>query len=167
MNLLIRAMAAHDLDRVLEMVSGSVEAPRWTPGDYEQVMQAAPDLPSAPPSDSTMLRCALVAVLSDKVVGFAVAGWLREEAAAELEGLLVDADQRRRGIGSALVEACMAWASDAGASMIRLEVRASNAAALALYRRLGFFVEGVRRGYYSAPLEDALLLQAPLTPVPL
>jgi [ribosomal protein S18]-alanine N-acetyltransferase len=167
MSLLIRAMAAHDLDRMLEMVSGSVEAPRWTPGDYEQIIQATPDPPPAQPSDSMMLRCALVAVLSGNLVGFAVAGWLREEAGAELEGLLVDPDHRRRGIGSALVAACIAWASDAGASTIRLEVRASNAAALALYRRLGFFVQGVRRGYYSAPLEDALLLQAPLTPVPL
>ena len=65
-------------------------------------------------------------------------------------------------IGAALIGSCMAWAAGVGASAIRLEVRASNVAALALYRRLGFSTAGVRRAYYSAPVEDALLLQAPL-----
>jgi ribosomal-protein-alanine N-acetyltransferase len=41
-------------------------------------------------------------------------------------------------------------------------VRSSNAAAIALYRRHGFSQAGIRRAYYSAPVEDALLLQAPL-----
>jgi ribosomal-protein-alanine N-acetyltransferase len=41
-------------------------------------------------------------------------------------------------------------------------VRASNAAALALYHRCGFSAAGVRRAYYSAPVDDALLLQVPL-----
>jgi ribosomal-protein-alanine N-acetyltransferase len=87
---------------------------------------------------------------------------LRQEIAAEVEGLVVDRDYRRRGIGGALIEACMAWAGNAGASVVRLEVRPSNAAALALYTRHGFSTEGVRRAYYSAPVEDALLLQAPV-----
>jgi [ribosomal protein S18]-alanine N-acetyltransferase len=56
----------------------------------------------------------------------------------------------------------MAWARDNGASSIGLEVRTSNVAALALYSRLGFTTAGVRRAYYSSPMEDALLLQAPL-----
>jgi ribosomal-protein-alanine N-acetyltransferase len=56
----------------------------------------------------------------------------------------------------------MAWAANAGASGVRLEVRASNAAAIALYRRNGFCQVGIRRAYYSAPVEDAVLMQAPL-----
>ena len=60
----------------------------------------------------------------------------------------------------------MAWAPTPGPPPIRLEVRASNAAALALYQRHGFSAAGVRRAYYSAPVEDALLLQAPLFPRP-
>ncbi len=96
------------------------------------------------------------------MVGFAAASWLRQEAAAEVEGLVVEREHRRQGIGAALIDACMAWAANAGASAIRLEVRASNAAATALYRRLGFSTTGVRRAYYSAPVEDALLLEAPL-----
>jgi ribosomal-protein-alanine N-acetyltransferase len=56
----------------------------------------------------------------------------------------------------------MAWAAKAGATTIRLEVRASNAAALALYQRYGFSTTGLRRAYYSVPVEDAVLLEAPL-----
>ncbi|MGE0446942.1 MAG: ribosomal-protein-alanine N-acetyltransferase RimI, partial [Vicinamibacterales bacterium] len=38
------------------------------------------------------------------------------------------------------------------------EVRASNEAARRLYERLGFYVAGARKNYYSQPVEDALIL---------
>lgn len=145
-------MAEEDLDRVLVLAGESLEAPRWTRRDYEQILQAAPPDPLA--------RCALVALTGGSLVGFAVATCLRQETTAEVEGLFVAAGQRRQGIGGALVSACLAWAAGAGASLVRLEVRASNAAAISLYRNLGFSPVGVRRAYYSAPVEDALLLQA-------
>jgi [ribosomal protein S18]-alanine N-acetyltransferase len=153
---LIRAMAAEDLDRVLVLAGDSVEAPRWTRQDYERIVQDA--------EPTRLVRCGLVAVCGSNLVGFVVASWLRQETVAEVEGLFVERAYRRRGIGGALIAACMAWARTAGASTMRLEVRASNVAALALYQRYGFSAAGVRRAYYSAPLEDALLLQAPLFP---
>jgi GNAT superfamily N-acetyltransferase len=64
------------------------------------------------------------------LAGFAVASWLQQETVAEVEGLVVDRTIAGRALGSALIGACMAWAANAGASSIRLEVRASNAAAL-------------------------------------
>jgi ribosomal-protein-alanine N-acetyltransferase len=155
-------MAAQDLDPVLVMAADSVEAPHWNRRDYEQILLAAPS--------DTLLRCGLVAESGGEVAGFAVTRWLRQEATADVEGLFVQLEHRRRGIGNRLLEACMAWAGVAGASEIRLEVRASNTAAHALYRRHGFSPAGVRRAYYSAPVEDALVLHAPLlplTPVPL
>jgi [ribosomal protein S18]-alanine N-acetyltransferase len=154
MSFSIRAMAAQDFERVLMLAGKSIEAPHWTRRDYEQILLAAPEAP--------LIRCCLVAANGDSLTGFAVASWLRQETAAEVEGLMVGHDYRRRGIGSALIEACMAWAANAGALSIRLEVRASNAAALALYQRHGFSTVGSRRAYYSAPVEDAVLLQAPL-----
>ena len=162
MSLLIRNMESRDLDDVLVLAADSLEAPHWNRRDYEHILLAAPSEP--------LLRCALVADHGEKVAGFAVASWLRQETEAEVEGLFVEGAYRRRGIGGALIAACMAWAVNAGASTVRLEVRASNTAAHALYRRYGFSTAGVRRAYYSAPVEDALVLQAPLltqTPVPL
>jgi ribosomal-protein-alanine N-acetyltransferase len=155
-SLLIRSLAARDLDDVLVLAAESLEAPHWNRRDYEQILLAEPSDP--------LLRCGLVADSGGKVAGFAVASWLRQEAAAEVEGLFVERDCRRQGVGSALIAACMTWAAKAGASKVRLEVRASNTAAHALYRRHGFSTAGVRRAYYSAPVEDALVLQAPLLP---
>ena len=85
-------------------------------------------------------------------------------AVGEVEGWVVGRVCRRQGVGSALIAACLTWAAKAGASKVRLEVRASNTAAHALYRRHGFLPAGVRRAYYSAPVEDALVLQATLLP---
>jgi ribosomal-protein-alanine N-acetyltransferase len=155
-SLLVRNLAVRDLDDVLVLAAESLEAPHWNRRDYEQILLAEPSDP--------LLRCGLVADSGGKVAGFAVASWLRQEAAAEVEGLFVEFNCRRRGVGSALITACMSWAANAGASTVRLEVRASNTAAHALYRRHGFSTAGVRRAYYSAPVEDALVLQAPLLP---
>ena len=45
-----------------------------------------------------------------------------------------------------------------GATRSTLEVRQSNFPAQRLYERFGFTVAGVRRGYYTSPVEDALIL---------
>jgi [ribosomal protein S18]-alanine N-acetyltransferase len=161
-SLLIRNMESRDLDDVLVLAADSLEAPHWNRRDYERILLATPSEP--------LLRCALVADHGEKVAGFAVASWLWQETEAEIEGLFVERDCRRQGVGGTLIAACMAWAANAGASTVRLEVRVSNTAAHALYRRHGFSTAGVRRAYYSAPVEDALVLQAPLltqTAVPL
>jgi ribosomal-protein-alanine N-acetyltransferase len=155
-SLLIRNLAAQDLDAVLVLAADSLEAPHWNRRDYEQILLTEPS--------NRLLRCGLVADSGGKVAGFAVVSWLRQETAAEVEGLFVELNSRRQGVGSALIAACSAWAAEAGASALRLEVRASNTVAHALYRRYGFSTAGVRRNYYSAPTEDALVLQAPLLP---
>ena len=152
MTFLIRVMEPGDIDGVLALAKESFEAPHWARGDYEKLLLDAP----AP----MLMRHGLVALSGGSLAGFAVASWLRLEPAAELEGLFVERDFRRQGVGASLMRACMAWAAKAGAGAIRLEVRTSNEAALALYHRHGFCSVGVRPGYYSAPSEDALLLEA-------
>ena len=160
----LRALQAEDVDRVFELAAATPDGPRWTRRDYEQLLNLEP--PGAMQID-LLFRFSVVALGDGHAVGFAAASWLREEPAAEVEALVVEVAHRRQGIGSALLGDCKAWAGHAGASLLRLEVRKSNAAALALYHRHGFAVAGVRRAYYSAPAEDALLLEAPLTPRPL
>ncbi|WP_245184557.1 ribosomal protein S18-alanine N-acetyltransferase [Halomonas salinarum] len=95
------------------------------------------------------------------LVGFAVLARLPFEA--ELQAITVAASARRQGVARALLERLIATASHWGSERLLLEVRESNAPALALYRGLGFVAEGRRRGYYpalavSAPREDALLM---------
>ena len=75
-----------------------------------------------------------------------------------INNLAVLPEVRRGGIGSALLEHVLRHGADSGAQRATLEVRQSNDAARILYERFGFTVAGVRRGYYSKPVEDALVL---------
>jgi ribosomal-protein-alanine acetyltransferase len=165
MSVSVRTMTAQDIDEVVKLAARFVEAPHWTRRNYEQMPPPTPPTTprtSRPTSPSTTLtRCSVVALSDNNLAGFAMASCLCLEP-AEIEGLVVDEKYRRQGIGSALIRACKEWAANAGALNMRLEVRASNAAALALYQRHGFSTVGHRRAYYSAPIEDAVLLQAPL-----
>jgi ribosomal-protein-alanine N-acetyltransferase len=161
-------MAAADLDPVLTVVAASPEAPRWTAADYAAYfapLEASPSLP----------RAAFVACPADTVLGFAAAT-LRPDPAhqpdhasqscptlCELDSIAVHPGLRRQGAGVFLLRAVLTWAAAQGARRLILEVRASNAPALALYHRLGLRVEGRRPRYYAHPEEDALLLGTNVT----
>lgn len=67
-------------------------------------------------------------------------------------------EYRRRGVGRALLERVFSLARDEGLSFVSLEVRVSNAGAIALYEGLGFKEEGRRRDFYREPKEDALIM---------
>jgi ribosomal-protein-alanine N-acetyltransferase len=93
--------------------------------------------------------------------GGAVAGYLvatLQTPCAELQNLATAPEQQRCGVARALVAEMLAVCRVRDVREVRLEVRASNAAAQALYRTLGFRLAGLRRGYYKAPDEDALLM---------
>src|SRR5687768_10885793 len=94
-------------------------------------------------------------------VGLLLAGDAAEEV--HLLDLAVDAGVRRRGVGRRLLETWLEYARARSARLVLLEVRRSNAAAIALYRALGFEEAGVRRGYYSDDGEDALEFRLELT----
>ncbi|MBR5420753.1 MAG: ribosomal protein S18-alanine N-acetyltransferase [Lachnospiraceae bacterium] len=64
---------------------------------------------------------------------------------------------RRRGIAEGLLKELFSAGEKRGATELYLEVRASNAAAIGLYEKLGFVCEGRRKAFYSAPTEDALI----------
>jgi len=65
---------------------------------------------------------------------------------------------RRSGIGSELLQYVLQHGAALGARRATLEVRQSNEAARLLYEHFGFAVAGVRRSYYTKPVEDALVL---------
>ncbi|MGA7522894.1 MAG: GNAT family N-acetyltransferase [Acidobacteriaceae bacterium] len=163
MSCIIRPLAAEDLDSILAIAAASREAPLWKRPDYALFVAGTPR------PNPHLLRAGLVAQAGSAtapVLGFACATLLRDgqENRAELDTLAVLPTLRRRGIGAALLGAVFSWAAAEGARRIALEVRASNAAALGLYRRLGFCPDGRRPGYYSDPEEDALLLGREITP---
>jgi ribosomal-protein-alanine N-acetyltransferase len=79
-----------------------------------------------------------------------------------VNNLAVRETARRCGVGTSLLNRVIETAQVAGAFAAFLEVRAGNAAAQAFYEKNGFFIAGRRRDYYSAPIEDALIMSAQL-----
>ena len=74
----------------------------------------------------------------------------------QITDIAVHPDYRRRGIAAAILAAMIDYGRSNGLSVFFLEVRVSNAPAIALYRdRFGFEVLGKRRNFYQHPKEDA------------
>ena len=65
---------------------------------------------------------------------------------------------RRQGVAEALLHELLHRADEKKLAFVTLEVRASNAPAIALYEKNGFQPVGVRKNYYSAPTEDGVLM---------
>jgi RimJ/RimL family protein N-acetyltransferase len=76
-------------------------------------------------------------------------------------GLMVAAANRRRGVGSALLAGAEEWALRAGIVKLELHVFPHNEAAIALYEKIGYEREGLRRDHYRRPdgrFVDAILM---------
>ena len=96
----------------------------------------------------------LAATIDGRVVGYVVCS--RYADVWHVMNVAVDPDQRRRGIGAALLGHLLAEVGEEAA--LTLEVRRTNAAAMRLYERHGFRAAGVRRRYYQDNGEDALVM---------
>lgn len=103
----------------------------------------------------------LVAVESDRVLGYVGSQTVMPES--DIMNIAVLPEFRKQGIGEKLILKLMNELSQAGATSISLEVRASNAPAISLYEKLGFSQIGRRPGYYRHPREDALILRKELS----
>jgi ribosomal-protein-alanine acetyltransferase len=101
----------------------------------------------------------LAAAEGERVVGFAIAWFVADEASVLLIAVADDAQRRR--IGTRLLGAIEASARSRGARTVHLEVRASNASARAFYRARGYREVGVRARYYGGA-EDAIAMKRDL-----
>ncbi len=78
--------------------------------------------------------------------------------AGYIGNVAVDPDFRRMGAGKSLLAAIDALAAERSLEEVTLEVRQSNAAAIALYEGAGYCRVGLRNGYYDDPREAAVLM---------
>jgi ribosomal-protein-alanine acetyltransferase len=147
----IREASAEDFEAIFALEHACVGAPHWSAAIWRRLLAGHGNLP---------MRSVMVAQLGEETVGFIVVSGTVE--AVELESVAVKQALRGQGIGGDLCRAAMRWAADQGAAKMELEVRASNAAARAMYASLGFVEQGVRVRYYRAPEEDAVLMMARL-----
>lgn len=95
-----------------------------------------------------------LAYCGGEAVGF-VNMWLSPPVAS-VNNIAVLEKYRRRGIAGKLIDAALGECGDC--SSLTLEVRVSNAAAIALYEKRGFSQVGRRRNFYENPREDALIM---------
>lgn len=91
-----------------------------------------------------------------------LAAWQLAAGEASLYTLTVAPEARRTGAGTALVRESLEALRSEGAETAFLEVRASNAGAIALYEQVGFVADGRRPRFYQNPTEDAILMHRAL-----
>ena len=103
------------------------------------------------------LSCWLVALDGDRVAGYVGSQTVLDES--DMMNIAVDPQYRRQGIAQALVEELVKCLARKGSRCLTLEVRTSNAGAIALYGKLGFVQVGLRKNYYRNPREDAMILR--------
>jgi len=143
----VRPMRRRDLDAVAAIERSIYPFP-WTRGNFADSLLAG--------HDAWVFEIEVED--APELIGYAVVMWLPDEA--HLLNLSVAGPMQGRGYGREMLHWLLRDASARGARGMLLEVRPSNAPALALYRSTGFESIGVRRGYYPAEngREDAQVL---------
>lgn len=90
-----------------------------------------------------------------------VAGYLGMYIAldeGEITNVAVDPQKRKLGIGDKLIKEALILAKEKGVLTVVLEVRISNTPAIHLYEKNGFWMCGIRKGFYEFPKEDAYIM---------
>lgn len=94
--------------------------------------------------------------INDLVVGF-VGIWI-VVGEGNITNIAVHPDYRGNGIGDKLLSSLINLCYDLNCSLINLEVRESNYKAQNLYKKFGFNIDGIRKGYYEDNKENAILM---------
>ena len=140
--MILREMLVEDLDQVME-IEESLFAVPWTREGYFTFLTR----------ENSMF---LVVEEKGEILGYC--GLLMVLDEGEVTNVSVRRDRQREGIGNFLMESLIRLSREQGIRMIHLEVRAGNETAIRLYERLGFVRDGLRKAYYTDPVEDAILM---------
>lgn len=140
--MILREMLVGDLDQVMK-IEESLFAVPWTREGYFTFLTR----------ENSMF---LVVEEKGEILGYC--GLLMVLDEGDVTNVAVRGDRQREGIGNFLMESLIRLSREQGIRMIHLEVRAGNETAIRLYERLGFVRDGLRKAYYTDPVEDAILM---------
>lgn len=140
--MILREMLVEDLDQVMK-IEESLFAVPWTREGYFTFLTR----------ENSMF---LVVEEKGEILGYC--GLLMVLDEGDVTNVAVRGDRQREGIGNFLMESLIRLSREQGIRMIHLEVRAGNETAIRLYERLGFVRDGLRKAYYTDPVEDAVLM---------
>ena len=142
---MIRAFdAAADAAEVAAILREAREAAKWS----EEALRETASLPGV---------AAFVSERGGTITGIVVGRQVLDEA--EILNLAVRQGVRRQGEGRALVGQILRGFGQRQVSRVFLEVRESNAGAIAFYRELGYAAVGARKDYYRDPIEAATVME--------
>lgn len=137
------ALTAEEVESILEVAEqGSLS--EWSYADYH----------TEPKRENSVF---LVACFNHRIVGFLCVRVVRGEA--DLLNFGVLENHRRMGVGSQLLAALIEILSGCEKMELWLEVRKSNSDAVRFYTKRGFSMVQQRKNFYTAPVEDALVLK--------
>jgi ribosomal-protein-alanine N-acetyltransferase len=131
MEFTLRELKLPDLSAIERLQAANPSASQWNAADY-------------------LAYRTTVAVAEERVIAFLAALPL-PEGEVEILNLAVDPACKRQGVATALLKAVPE-------RTLFLDVRISNLAAIAFYKKHGFVKTGHRRRYYTRPVEDSLML---------
>ena len=140
----VREMTWDDLEQVVEIENENFSVPWTETGFFTYLMR----------SDALVL-------VAEKEEEEQVAGYIGIIMAADegdITNVSVKKELQSQGIGTMLIQELASRTKEMGVEKIFLEVRESNAVALALYEKQGFERMGVRKNYYKDPVEDAITM---------
>ena len=143
MGYIVRTAAEDDMPRILEIEREAISPP-WPHGALLAELYR---------EDSLFLA----AIGSgEAAIGFCILRRMADEG--ELLQIAVDKTHRKHGAADALMHGALIWAGEQGLLSMFLEVRLSAVAAISLYEKHGFESVRVRKGYYTHPAEDAMVM---------
>ena len=136
-------MTVEDIDRVFEIESQSFKTPWSKESFYTEVKE-------------NTLATYLVLTLDETVIGFGGMWLIMDEI--HITNVAVAPEHRGQGYSKTLITDMIRYAKEKGFQHMTLEVRVSNAVAIALYEKFGFEGAGIRPKYYVDTGEDALVM---------
>ena len=140
--MILREMLVDDLDQVMEIETSLFTVPWTKEGFFTYLTREDTMFLVVEEKGKILAYCGLIMVLDE----------------GDITNVAVRSDRQREGIGHFLMESLIRLADERGVTTIHLEVRVSNETAVRLYERMGFTRDGLRKRYYTDPLEDALLM---------
>ena len=138
----IESMTVDDIAQVAEIERQIFSIP-WSEKAFRDSME----------SDNTIY---IVAKENDNVAGYA--GMYLSFEEGNITNVAVNPLSRRKGIGEKIVRDILNTAYEKGVRDVFLEVRETNSVAIALYEKIGFKEEGIRKNFYDKPRENALIM---------
>ena len=136
----IELMNKNHIDGIMEIEKDSFAIP-WTRASVEKEL-------------INKFAYYVVAIEDNNVLGYG----------GHITNIAVHKNHRQKGIGNAIINALVDIAKEKEMMGLTLEVRKSNESALALYKKNGFKLEGIRPEYYEDNKEDAYIMWKYLVP---